>query len=313
MPHMSHPFRFAVQSSRTATLADWRRLAHRVEDTGYSTLYIPDHLGDHFGPLVALTVAAEATTRLRVGSLVFDNDYRHPVVLAKEIATLDLASEGRLEFGLGAGWLTTDYDESGIALDPAAVRVARMVEGLAIMRSLWSQERTTFAGSYYTVTEAQGLPRPYSRPHPPIVIGGGSRRILSIAAREADIVGINPDLRSGHIGAEVVATVGPERFDERLGWVRDAAGDRFERLELQVLTYLVMVAPNRAELIERLAPGLGAAPEVAAETPIALIGTVEEICDQLRARRERWGFNYIVVHQAELDLFAPVVERLAGR
>src|SRR5665213_523349 len=158
------PFRFAIQSSRTPTVAAWRELARKSEDLGISCLYIPDHFGDQFGPLVALTVAAEATTRLRVGSLVFDNDYRHPVVLAKEIATLELASEGRVEFGLGAGWMTTDYDESGIPLDPAGVRVERMLEGLSIMRQLWSEGKASFAGTHYTVTDAQCTPQPSSVP-----------------------------------------------------------------------------------------------------------------------------------------------------
>ena len=191
------PFRFAVQCSVTPSMKAWRELARTCESLGYSCLYIPDHFGDQFGPLVALTVAAEATTTLKVGSLVFDNDYRHPVVLAKEIATLDLASEGRVELGLGAGWMKTDYDESGMTYDEPSVRVERMVEGLAIMRALWADGTATFSGKHYTVTGAQGLPRPHTAPHPPIVIGGGSRRNLSIAGREADIVGVNPDLRSG--------------------------------------------------------------------------------------------------------------------
>src|ERR1700694_5305341 len=139
-----HPFRFAVQLSSAPTGKAWRELSRKVEALGYSTLIIPDHFGDQWAPIVALTVAAEATTTLRVGSLVFDNDYRHPVVLAKEIATLDLASSGRVEFGLGAGWMTTDYDESGMALDPPGVRVARMVEGLAVMKALWASETASF-------------------------------------------------------------------------------------------------------------------------------------------------------------------------
>ncbi|MFI5041677.1 MAG: TIGR03621 family F420-dependent LLM class oxidoreductase [Acidimicrobiales bacterium] len=305
-------FRFGLQCSRTPSMAAWRALARKSEDLGYSCLYVPDHFGDQFGPIVALTVAAEATTTLRVGSLVFDNDYRHPVVLAKEIATLDLASEGRVEFGLGAGWMTTDYEEAGIPLDPAGVRVERMLEGLEIMRRLWSGETATFSGAHYAVTGAKGLPRPHTTPHPPILIGGGSRRILSIAGREADIVGINPDLRSGRIGPAVAATLAPEKWDERLGWVRAAAGDRFDALELQVLTFGAMVVPNRDEVLAQLAPAFGVDPSVAAEIPITMVGTVDEICEQLVARRERWGFNYIVVHEGELDAFAPVVERLAG-
>ena len=288
----------------------WRSLARRCEDLGYSCLYIPDHFDDQFGPLVALTVAAEATSTLRVGSLVFDNDYRHPVVLAKEIATLDLASDGRVEFGLGAGWRTTDYDESGIALDPPAVRVERMLEGLTIMRELWSGEKVTFSGAHYQVDGAQGLPRPTRVP--PIVIGGGSRRILSIAGRQADIVGVNPSLRSGSVGADMVAGVLPERWDERVRWVRDAAGDRIDRVELQIMTFLVEVGSPRREALERTAGMFGLAPEIIADVPIGVAGTVDEICEQLQQRRERWGFSYIVIHTGEVDAFAPVVARLTG-
>lgn len=294
------------------SIAAWRDLARKSESLGYSCLYIPDHFGDQFGPLVALTVAAEATTTLRVGSLVFDNDYRHPVVLAKEIATLDLASEGRIEFGLGAGWMKSDYDESGMPYDAAGVRVERMLEGLEVMRRLWGSEKASFSGKHYTITEAHGLPRPFSSPHPPIVIGGGSKRILSIAGREADIVGINPDMRAGYVGREVTAGVVTEKWDERLSWVREAAGDRFDSLELQILTVMVMVVPNRDEAIASAAPLFGLPPEVLGEIPIGVVGTVDEICEQLVARRERWGFNYIVVHGGELEAFAPVVERLAG-
>jgi probable F420-dependent oxidoreductase len=304
------PFRFGVQCSRTTTLEAWRNLARACEAQGYSCLYIPDHLGDQFGPLVALTVAAEATSTLRVGSLVFDNDYRHPVVLAKEIATLELASAGRLEFGLGAGWMTTDYDQSGIPLDPGAFRVERMLEGLAVMRALWSQEEVTFSGAHYTVTGAKGLPRPSAVP--PIVIGGGSRRILSIAGREADIVGINPDLRAGTVGPEVLAGIIPAKWDERASWVREAAGTRFEELELQVLTFLVVVGTPQREVLEQAATRFGMPAETLADVPLGMAGTVDEICDQLIGRRERWGFNYIVIHEGEVDTFAPVVARLAG-
>ncbi|MHB8465028.1 MAG: TIGR03621 family F420-dependent LLM class oxidoreductase [Acidimicrobiales bacterium] len=304
------PFRFAVQSSRTPTMAAWRDHARKVEDLGYSCMYIPDHFGDQFGPLVALTVAAEATSRLRVGTLVLDNDYRHPVVLAKEIATLELASEGRVEFGLGAGWMTTDYEESGIPLDPAGARVERMLEALAVLRELWSSGKCTFAGAHYTLNDAKCDPQPSAVP--PIVIGGGSKRILSIAGREADIVGVNPDLRSGRIGKEVTESVVPEKWDERLDWVKAAAGARFEQLDLQILTFANMIVPNRQETLEQFAPVFGLPASVLGEIPIAMVGTEDEICEQLVARRERWGFNYVVLHEAEMDAFAPVVARLAG-
>jgi probable F420-dependent oxidoreductase len=304
------PFRFGVQCSRTPTVEDWRALAKRCEALGYSCLYIPDHFGDQFGPLVALAVAAEATTTLRVGSLVFDNDYRHPVVLAKEIATLQLASGGRVEFGLGAGWQRTDYDESGIALDPPLARVERMAEGLAIMRALWSQERVRFFGTHYTITDAQGSPQPASVP--PIVIGGGSRRILSIAGREADIVGINLNLRSGAVDAAALEGIYPEKWDERVAWVREAAGARFDALELQVLTFLVMVGTPQRQALDEASKMFGLAPEVLADIPLGTVGTVDEICAQLVERRERWGFNYVVVHDGDVDAFAPVVARLRG-
>jgi probable F420-dependent oxidoreductase len=306
------PFRFGVQLSRAASGREWRELAKRIEGLGYSTLFIPDHFEDQFGPLVALTVAAEATTRLRVGSLVFGNDYRHPVVLAKEIATLDLLSEGRVEFGLGAGWMTADYEQAGMDLDPPSVRIDRMAESLAVMKALWSTGTCTFAGKYYRVEGATGQPRPHHSPHPPIVIGGGGPRVLGLAAREADIVGVNPSLAAGAIGPEVLAGTNPAAYDRRLEWVRAAAGARFDDLELQCLTFIVQIVPDRRDAVARLAGALSVAEEHVAGTPIALIGTTAQIAETLRARRERFGFSYIVVHEAEMEAFAPVVAELTG-
>jgi probable F420-dependent oxidoreductase len=275
-------------------------------------LFIPDHFDDQFGPLVALTVAAEATTTLRVGSLVFGNDYRHPVVLAKEIATLDLVSEGRVEFGVGAGWMTTDYEQAGIEQDPPSVRIDRMAESLTVMKALWSTGTCTFAGKHYRIEGVAGEPRPHQSPHPAIVIGGGGPRVLGLAAREADIVGVNPSLAAGVVGPEVLATTTLAAYDQRLEWVRAAAGERFADLELQCLTFLVQIVPDREKAIRRLASALSVEEEHVAGTPIALIGTTEEIAATLRARRERFGFSYIVVHEAEMEAFAPVVAELTG-
>lgn len=306
------PFRFGVQLTSASSGSAWRELARKVEGLGYSSFFIPDHFEDQFGPLVALTVAAESTTELRVGSLVFGNDYRHPIVLAKEIATLDLVSEGRVEFGLGAGWMTTDYEQSGMAHDPPGVRISRMSESLAIMKSLWATGACTFSGEHYTVTGAVGVPLPHSRPHPPVIIGGGGMRVLGIAAREADIVGVNPSLAAGYVGPEVIETTSAEYYDERVGWIREAAGARFTDLELQVLTFLVQVVPDREEATDRLARMMGVSAEQVDGSPIALVGTVEQIIERLVERRERFGFSYIVVHEAEMDAFAPVVAALAG-
>ncbi len=309
---MTQPFRFAVQTSNAATGKEWRDLARKVEDLGYSTLFIPDHFGDQWGPLVAMTVAAEATSRLNVGTLVFDNDYRHPVVLAKEIATLDLVSEGRVEFGLGAGWMVSDYDQSGIALDPPGIRIDRMVESLHAMKAMWAEGKADLEGRHYTIRGAEGTPRPVSSPYPKVVIGGGGKRVLSIAAREADIVGVNPSLASGAIGAEVAQSSKAERFRERIDWIKAAAGDRFGDLELQLNTFVVNVTDDRRGVAEMLAGGFGLTVEEALEVPLALVGSVEDICEQLRERRETYGFSYIVVHQGEIEAFAEIVARLAG-
>lgn len=309
---MPRPFRFAVQADMAGDGAAWRRLARSTEDLGYSTLCVRDHLGDQLGPLVALTVAAEATDALRVGPLVLGNDYRHPVVLAKELATLDLLSDGRLEVGLGAGWMTSDYEQSGIPLDSAGVRIERLVESVAILKSLWSTGEATLEGKHYRVTGAMGSPRTVQRPHPPLVIGGGGRRVLGVAGREADIVGVNPNLAAGVVGPEVIAGTAAEYYDQRVDWVRQAAGSRFDQLELQCLTFAVQVVPDRAAALERLAGALSRTPDEVAQSPAALVGSVAEIVDQLHERRDRWGFSYVVVHQPEMEAFAPVVAALAG-
>jgi len=306
------PFRFGVQLSKADSGAAWRDTVRKIEGLGYSTMFIPDHFEDQYGPLVALTVAAEATTTLRVGSLVFGNDYRHPVVLAKEIATLDLFSEGRVEFGLGAGWMTSDYEQSGMAEDAAGVRITRMAESLAIMKSLWSSGEATYQGQHYQVAGALGAPIPVQRPHPPIIIGGGGQRVLGIAAREADIVGVNPSLAAGRIGPEVLETTAAEYYHQRIEWIRKAAGARFDQLELQVLTFLVQIVPDRQEAIDKLAGLMSVTPEQVEGSPIALIGTTDQIRESLIQRREEFGFSYIVVHEAEMEALEPVVSALAG-
>ena len=233
-------------------------------------------------------------------------------MLAKEVATLDLFSEGRVEFGLGAGWMTTDYEQSGIVADPAGRRISRMAESLAVMKSLWTTGEATYAGEHYQVAGALGAPTPVQRPHPPIIIGGGGQRVLGIAAREADIVGVNPSLAAGYIGPEVLETTTKEYYHQRIDWIRQAAGSRFDHLELQVLTFLVQVVPDREEATARLADALSVTPDQIAGSPIALIGSTDQIVDTLRQRREEFGFSYIVVHEAEMEALAPVVATLAG-
>ncbi len=302
-----------MQASSAESPGAWRSLARRAEELGYSTLYMPDHFDEQWGPITALTVAAEATTVLNVGSLVFDNDYRHPAMLAREIATLDLVSGGRVEVGIGAGWMRSDYDQLGLAYDSPGVRIERMAEGVKIMKALWTGSEVSFDGSYYKLSQARSFPQPCSQPHPRIVIGGGSRKVLSLAAREADIVGVNPNLSAGYIGDEVISTASPEHYRERVGWVRDAAGDRFSEIELQCLTFVLKVGPGAAEYRDVVAKAVSMSPDLVVTSPLALIGSVEEVVDILEARREEYGFSYWVVHAPEIEEMAPVVDRLAGR
>ena len=306
-------FRFGIQASGGGmSRDDWIALGRRAEDLGYSTLTMPDHFGDQLAPLVALQAIADATTTLRVGTLVLDNDYRHPVVLAKEVATLDVLSGGRVELGLGAGWMRTDYEQSGIAYDPPKVRVDRFEEGLEVLtRLLAADGPVDFSGEHYTIAGLEGHPRPVQS-RVPILIGGGAKRVLSIAARHADIVGINFDLRSGGISAEMTASGTAEMVDEKIGWIRDAAGDRFDELELNIDVFVASVTDDRGALAEALAAGFGLTAEQALEIPFALVGTIEQMIETLQQRRERYGISYVIFPGDQMDAMAPVVAALAG-
>jgi probable F420-dependent oxidoreductase len=314
MPH-DRRFRFGVQVATAPTGEDWATLARRAESLGYSTLFMPDHFEDQLAPVPALMAAAAATTELRVGTLVFDNDYRHPVVLAKEAATLDVLTGGRLELGLGAGWMRTDYEQAGMSFDENRVRVDRMEEGLAVLKGLFAEGPFSFEGDHYRIDGLDGLPKPRTRPHPPFLIGGGGRRVLGIAAREADIVGINPALRSGAVDEGAAADATAAATDRKLAWVREAAGERFDDLEINCLSLATVVTTSAAErdgVLEAMGAMFGLDPAAAGEVPHAVIGSVDEIVDALEARRERWAMSYVTVQGDALEAFAPVVARLAG-
>jgi len=305
-------FRFAVQEHGTWAAPEWRERARRAESLGYAAVYLPDHFSDQHAPIAALMAAADATTTLRVGSLVFDNDYRHPVVLAKEAATLDVLSGGRLDFGLGAGWQRSDYERSGIAYDSAGVRIERMEEGLKVIKGLWSGAPFSFAGKHYNVKEMEGTPVPLQKPHPPIVLGGGGRKMLTIAAREADIVNVNFDLRHGRVNADLVRTGTAAATDEKLRWIKEAAADRFDQIELSVTIFLATVTDDRESMAEAVSAGLGMQASDILEMPHFLLGTVDEMAEDLQRRRERFGVSYVIVPDGVLDAFGPVVERLSG-
>jgi probable F420-dependent oxidoreductase len=305
-------FRFGLQASNADGADGWPALARQTEDRGFSTLFLPDHFGDQLAPVPTMMAAADATSTLRVGALVFDNDYKHPVVLAKEIATIDVLSGGRVEFGIGAGWMTTDYEQSGIPHDPPGVRVDRMVEALAVYKGLFADGAFSYEGKHYRISDLDGTPKPVQKPHPPILIGGGGKRVLSIAAREADIVGINPNLRAGVVGPDAAQDAVAPRIDEKVQWVRDAAGDRFDDIELNMLVFIGTITDDRVGFAEALAGGFGVTPDEALEIPYAWFGTVDEICDKLQQWRERWGVTYYVIQKDAAEAMAPVVARLAG-
>lgn len=311
---MSHPrrFRFGVQLHTATSGEEWSGLARRAEELGYATAFLPDHFGDQLAPVPALMAAAAATTELRVGALVFDNDYKHPLVLAKEMATIDVLSGGRVEVGLGAGWMRSDYDESGIAYDPPATRVDRFEEGLSVITALLGPDPVTFAGTYYQVHGHNGLPKPVQSPRPPILVGGGKRRMLALAGRHADIVGINPTIPNGVADADAARNGTAELTDEKLSWVRDAAGDRYGDLEINLLNFACIVTDDRQKVAQDFAPVMGLEPNQLLEFPHALVGTVEEIAESVQARRERWDASYVVVQQDVMEAMAPVVARLAG-
>jgi probable F420-dependent oxidoreductase len=305
-------FRFGVQVASATSRKDWLEKVAKIEGLGYTSLMMPDHFGDQLGPVPALAVAAE-NSNLRIGTLVLDNDYKHPVVLAKELASLDLLSEGRLELGVGAGWMKTDYEQSGMPYDPPAVRVDRFEEGLKVLKGAFADGPFSFEGSHYTITNYDGHPKPVQKPHPPFLIGAGGKRMLSIAAREADIIGVNPNLAAGEVNAEVGKDGTAERFDRKLAWVREAAGARFDEIEFNTLIFIGIVTDDRLAAAGQFAPMFGLTAEEGLEVPLALVGTVDQICEDLIARRERWQISYYVISEGAMEVLAPVVERMAGR
>jgi probable F420-dependent oxidoreductase len=309
------PFRFGVSVRYAQSRAEWIEKARKVEALGYATLTVPDHLTDRVAPMPALISAAEATKTLRIGTYVLNNDLRHPVLLAREAATVDLLTDGRLELGLGAGSIKSEYDAAGFAFDPGRTRVERLAESVTIIKGLLNGEQVSFAGRHYRVTGHTIAPTPAQKPHPPILIGGNGRRLLALAAQEADIVGFSGlTFRNGGAAPPDLSGWRVSGVDERVRLVREAAGDaRYARLELNALVQLVVVTNDRRQAAEELTRRwTQLTPDEILEIPYALIGTVEQMVEDLQAYRARWGISYYVVHEPSMDAFAPVVARLAG-
>jgi len=320
---MSHPFRFAVQSASASSAGAWRDLARRAEGSGYSTLYVADHYvdtasngGQMLAAVPAIATAAAVTDTLRVGARVLCIDYHHPAVLAKQAATLDLLSDGRFDLGLGAGWVTSEYEAMGLTMDDAPTRIARLADTVDFVRRFFGGEALERGGDDSIAAAGfRGEPTPVQSGGPPIMIGGGARKVLTLAGRVADIVSFNFDNRAGVVGPASVQSAAASVMEQRIGWVRDGAGDRFDHIELEVGAYFTVVTPDTAAgaaTAEKMGGMFGMTADDMAAHPNALIGTVDEICDRLVERRERFGISFVTVSDRNLDAFAPVVARLAG-
>jgi probable F420-dependent oxidoreductase len=310
-PH--RPFRFGVQVSHASSAQEWAELARRSEDAGYDVLTMPDHFTNQLAPVPALMAAADATTTLRIGALVFDNDYKHPVVLAKELATMDVLSDGRTEIGLGAGWMISDYEQAGMTYDSPKVRIDRFIEGLAVIRGALGPDTFSFSGDHYTISQYNGLPKPVQQPLPPILIGGGGPRVLGFAAREADIVGINGTLTAGVVGPEAISTMTAASVDEKVALVAKAGSHRLSEIELNIRTFFVKVTDDRASTINAISSMFSVPAELIDTSPFALIGSVNACIEQLLERREKWGFSYTIVGAENIDECAPIVAALRGK
>ena len=326
---MSRPFRFGVQSYFAESPQDWRDQAKRAEDRGYSTFSVADHV---IGPgpalaatnhpvqnvaaIPAMAVAIEATDTISVGARVFCTDYREPVMFAKELATLDFFSEGRLELGLGAGWLQGEYEAMGVQWDRAGVRIDRFEETIDLIRQHFGEGLVQIDGEYVKASDFEGLPKPPNG-MPPIMIGGGAKRMLTVAGREADIISLNFNNSSGKIGPAGVGSSTAELTAEKIEWIRAGAADRtdgrgFDDLEIEIGAYFTVVTDQRDATLGQMAPMFALEPEQLADHPHALIGSVDSICEQIVERRETYGISYITFGASAAESTAPIVERLAG-
>jgi probable F420-dependent oxidoreductase len=319
------PFRFGLQAFEAASAASWVDTARRTEALGYSSLFTTDH---YFGPgtisqssghrpvdvapIAAMMMAAAVTSTLRVGCRVFGVDYHHPVVLAKELATVDFLSGGRLEAAIGAGWVQAEYDGMGIDMDRPGVRIARLAEVVTLLRAHWSGEQIDQHGTYVNVSGFAGAPLPVQQPAPPIMIGGGAQRVLTLAGQIADIVSFNFNNAAGKLGPNSVASGTVAQTAEKVQWVRDGAGPRFDQIELEIGAYFIAVTDDATASAAAIGSRFGVSGDEILTHPHALIGTVDAICETLIARREQFGISYVTVAQRHLEEFAPIVAKLSG-
>ena len=305
------PFRFGAKAKVANNGKEWADIAKQAEDLGYVSLQIDDHYTKQLAPVPAMMAAACATSTLKVGTLVAGNDFRNPVVFAKEAATIDMLSDGRFMLGLGAGWMKEDYTITGIQQDDAMTRIHRMEEAIDVMRGLWGAGPFSHSGRFYSVSEIDAWPKPVSSI--PIIVGGGGEKLLAMAGRKADIVGINPKIVGRSINPRSMATAAADVVDEKIRFVKAGAGDRFDDIELSLQVFVTVVTDDPKGVAEKYAPAFGLPPEVVLTAPYFQIGSVEQINENLLALRERWGINYIAFQQDATAAMAPVVAELSGK
>jgi len=328
---MSHkPFRFSVQSFNTDSPASWRELIAKTEALGYSTFFLADHFLSR-GPAMdatyhppqllaaipAIAMALEQTRTLRVGCRVFCNDYHLPVILAKEAATLDYLSGGRLEFGIGAGWIRNEYEAVNLPFDAFPERLSRLAEFVHAYKAFMAGEPLDIDGESIRWSGFSGTPAPAQQPWPPLMIGGGSRKILEFAGREADIVSLNFNNRAGMLGPDGMASGLAGATARKIEWIKNGAGSRFGELELEIGAYNTIITDQQQPTAAAIGEALGMSAGDILSHPHCLIGSVDYICEELERRREAYGISYVAVlddgENNMVEAFAPVVARLAGR
>jgi probable F420-dependent oxidoreductase len=315
------PFRFGVQATNARSAREWRDTVRKVEDLGYTTLFLADHyLGpgpaqraahtprQDLAPIAAMASAAAYTETMRIGCRVFCIDYHIPAVLAKEAATLDLLSDGRLELGLGAGWSEDEYTAMGLSFDRPGRRIGKLAEVVSLIKAHWDGEELDFSGEFVDVHGYAGRPRPVQQPHPPIIIGGGGRRVLSLAGRVADIVSMST------VPFNSVDGLDPHSVARRrIDYVRTAAGERFSGLDVESSPYFTEVTHDREAALAGIAKSTGISAGILSTHPNVLVGSVESIAETLYSQRDTLGVNYVTVQQSQIEAFAPVVGLLHGR
>ncbi len=324
------PFRFSLQSFNTQSPQSWRTLIAKTEDLGYSTFFLADHFlspgpaleGTYHPPQMlaavpAIAMALEQTSTLRVGCRVFCNDYRQPIILAKEAATMDYLSGGRLEFGIGAGWIRSEYEAVDLPFEDFSKRFSRLAETVRAYKAFMAGEPLDIQGEHINWSGFSGTPAPAQAPHPPLMIGGGSKKILTFAGREADIVSLNFNNRAGMLGPDGMTSGMAAATAKKIQWIKAGAQERFDAIELEIGAYNTIVTDQQAATAAAIGEALGMGGEDILSHPHCLIGSIDYICEELQRRREIYGISYIAVlddgENNMVETFAPVVQRLAGK